>query len=93
MPKRYLVYFACTLLGLCWSGFFLYVAYRRLLRFGDLVFAASPFYPGELAALMATPGPMVDWESPLWLAGAPLALVLLWRVLRRVGRRPTSWRA
>lgn len=71
---------AALLLGLGWSGWFLWAAFGRW-RFERVCsMACGPFAPAELADYYRR---AFDWQTPLMLAGVPLAaLVVCWLLLR-----------
>ncbi len=70
---------ASLLLGLGWSGWFLWAAFGRW-RFERVCsMACGPFVPAEQADYYRR---AFDWQTPLTLAALPLAALVVWWLAR-----------
>lgn len=74
-PARPRVALASLLLGLGWSGWFLWSAFGRWRHESICAMNCGPFAPAELADYYRR---AFDWQSPLMLAALPLAALGLW---------------
>ena len=76
-----------TLAALAWSAWFLISAFQRW-RFEHVcAMVCGPFVPVELAEHYRR---AFDWQSPLLMALAPLALLGCWMAFRLLPTRPRA---
>lgn len=74
-------------LGLLWTGYFLWTAYRRSARERISAMVDPPYVSPDRVEHFRH---LYDWQTPLMLAAIPLCLFLAWKVTQLIIQRGGS---